>query len=46
MIGGVVLVALFVLRQYRLSTPLLNFAVFKINNLQLVSLLWVSQWYR
>lgn len=29
MIGGVVLVALFVLRQYRLSTPLLNFAVFK-----------------
>ena len=46
MIGGVVLVALFVLRQYRLSTPLLNFAVFKINNLQLVSLLWVSQWYQ
>lgn len=29
MIGGIVLVALFVLRQYRLSTPLLNFAVFK-----------------
>ncbi|MBO0926949.1 multidrug efflux MFS transporter [Staphylococcus sp. 30400_3112M30941] len=29
MIGGIVLVALFVLRQYRLTTPLLNFGVFK-----------------
>ncbi|MCS5348950.1 multidrug efflux MFS transporter [Staphylococcus aureus] len=29
MIGGIVLVALFVLRQYRLTIPLLNFGVFK-----------------
>ena len=39
-IGGIILVVLFIWRQSRLNTPLLNFGVFKINNLQLVYLLW------
>ena len=32
-IGGIILVALFIWRQSHLETPLLNFGVFKINNL-------------
>ena len=38
-IGGIILVVLFIWRQSRLNTPLLNFGVFKINNLQLVLLI-------
>ena len=46
MIGGIILVIAFIFRQTRLTTPLLDFSVFKNSQFVEVLLSWALPWYQ